>query len=551
MFGIAKIKNGLIKKIKSFDRWISEGNNYLETGDYKNAADCYYNALNKNSRDDNAWYSMAYALYKMGDYKDSLDAIDEALKLNPNNPKYHYLKGSIYYELGKYVDESYNLEDNKKYLEEAFNYLNISYEQNKQNTSALIMMGKILVYLGEFENARDVFKKCYKLNPSCECKEFVKLYDIVVKNIDSFEYIERGLSLLNSNKYIDAIKYFNKASELNENDELALYYKSCIYEYFRDYKKALSCIDDSLKITERDIFFSKKGDILFKLRNYDNAVNNYEKALDINNNLPYAYLGLGILHYTIEKYDYALECFDKLFELYMEHLTNDEKYMITTYTLIGKGEITNNTDFFEEALNYIDRQINIDMNNIDLWSLKGYVLFKMEKYREALGIYNNALSIDSNNIEILESLAIIYENLGKYDDAIRTYEKLLKLNPDDEKYINAKYDAEKSMFENKTTHKRLTSPLLKEITMHYKIKNIEIYIMEMVVKHIRKNNPLVSYYLIMYLNEYISSKDFSEIDALENKLMIEIYKYIENIRDIDDSTLNLAEQLLLSIKENQ
>jgi tetratricopeptide (TPR) repeat protein len=235
----------------------------------------------------------------------------------------------------------------------------------------------------------------------------------------------------------------------------------------------------------------------------------------------------------------------------MEHLTDDEKYMITIYTLIGKGEITNNTDFFEEALNYIDRQINMDMDNIDLWILKGYVLFKMEKYREALGVYNNALSIDPNNIEILESLAIIYENLGKFDDAIRVYEKLLKLNPDDEKYINAKYDAEKSMFENKTTHKCLTSPLLKEITMYHKIKNIEVYIMEIVVKYIRENNPLVSYHLLMHLNEYISSREFPEIDALKDKLMIEIYKYIENKGNIDDSTLNLAEQLLLSIKENQ
>jgi tetratricopeptide (TPR) repeat protein len=551
MFGITKIKDKIVKKIKSFEGWVSDGDKYLEIGDYKNAAECYYNALSKNSKDDKVWYSISYALYKLGDYNASLDAIDEALKINPKNPKYHYLKGSIYYNLGKYVDESYNLENNKKYLEEAFNHINICYEQNKQNISALIKMGKILVYFGEFEKAYDVFRKCYKLNPSCECKEFVKLYDIVVKNIDSFEYIERGLSLLNSNKYIDAIKYFNKASELNENDELSMYYKSCIYEYFRDYKKALFCIESSLKITERDIFFSKKGDILFKLRKFDDAVNNYEKALDINNNLPYAYLGLGILYYSTEKYDYALECFDKLFELYMEHLTDSEKYMITTYTLIGKGEITNNTDFFEEALNYIDKQINMDMDNIDLWILKGYVLFKMEKYREALGVYNNALSIDPNNIEILESLAIIYENLGKFDDAIRVYEKLLKLNPDDEKYINAKYDAEKSMFENKTTHKCLTSPLLKEITMYHKIKNIEVYIMEIVVKYIRENNPLVSYHLLMHLNEYISSREFPEIDALKDKLMIEIYKYIENKGNIDDSTLNLAEQLLLSIKENQ
>jgi tetratricopeptide (TPR) repeat protein len=551
MFGISKIKDEIVKKIKSFEGWVSDGDNYLDIGDYENAAECYYNALSKNSNDDKVWYSMAYALYKLGDYSASLDAIDEALKINPKNPKYHYLKGSIYYELGKYVDESYNLEGSKKYLEEAFKHINICYEQNKQNTSALIKMGKILIYFGEFEKAYNVFKRCYKLNPNCECKEFVKLYNIVVKNMDSFEYIESGLSLLNSKKYIDAIKYFNKASELNENDELSLYYKSCIYEYFRDYKKALSYIDNSLKITERDIFLSKKGDILFKLRKFDDAVNNYEKALDINNNLPYAYLGLGILYYTIEKHEYALECFDRLFELYMEHLTDDEKYMITIYTLIGKGEITNNTDFFEEALNYIDRQINMDMDNIDLWILKGYVLFKMEKYREALGVYNNALSIDPNNIEILESLAIIYENLGKFDDAIRVYEKLLKLNPDDEKYINAKYDAEKSMFENKTTHKCLTSPLLKEITMYHKIKNIEVYIMEIVVKYIRENNPLVSYHLLMHLNEYISSREFPEIDALKDKLMIEIYKYIENKGNIDDSTLNLAEQLLLSIKENQ
>lgn len=261
MFGIAKIKDRIIKKIKSFEGWISDGNNYLDVKDYKNAADCYYNALNKNPNDDKAWYSMAYALYKLGDYKASFDAINEALKLNQDNPtKYHYLKGSIYYALGRYIDEdeSYNLEDNKSYLEEAFTNLNSYYEQNRQNTSALIKMGKILIYFGEFEKAHIIFKKCYNLNPNSVCRDFIKNYNITIKNIDSFEYIERGLSLLNSKKYIDAIKYINKAYELNELNELPIYYKSCIYEYFRDYKKALSCIDTSLRMVERDIFFSKK-----------------------------------------------------------------------------------------------------------------------------------------------------------------------------------------------------------------------------------------------------------------------------------------------------
>ena len=553
MLGISKIKNELMKKVKSVEEWILEGDNYLENGNYKNAIECYYNALTKNPGDDEVWYSMACALYRMGDYNVAIEAVDEALKLNPNNPKYHYLKGSIYYELGKYAGKSYNIKDSKEYLEKAYNHLSIYYEKNGQNPSAaLIKMGKILIYFGEFERAYEIFKKCYKLNPSSVCKEFINNYNIVVNYIDGFEYIERGLYFLNSRKYIDAIKYFNKAySELNKPDELSLYYKSCIYEYFKDYKKALMYIDDALNIMKRDIFFSKKGDILFKLGKYDDAIGYYEKALSINDNLPYAYLGLGILYYNAEKYDIALECFDRLFELYMEHLNADERYMITIYTLIGKGEITNNIDFFEEAIQYIDKQIGSDMDNIDLWCLKGYALFRMERYREALGVFNSALSIDPNNTEVLESLAITYENLGKFDDAIKIYEKLLKLHPDSEKYINAKYDAEKLMFENKVkTDKRIVSPLLREITLYYKIKNIEIYIMELVVKYIRENNPMVSYHLLTHLNEYMAGHKFPEMNILKEKLMFEIYRYIENDEESDDSALDLAEQLLTAIKES-
>ena len=61
---------------------------------------------------------------------------------------------------------------------------------------------------------------------------------------------------------------------------------------------------------------------------------------------------------------------------------------------------------------------------------------------------------------------------------------------------------------------------------------------------------MVSYRLLTHLNEYMAGHKFPEMNILKEKLMFEIYRYIENDEESDDSALDLAEQLLTAIKES-
>jgi len=81
------------------------------------------------------------------------------------------------------------------------------------------------------------------------------------------------------------------------------------------------------------------------MNKYDEAIECYNKALDINPNLAGAWNNKGIAYYKMNKYDEAIECFIKSISLFI--LQNEDKSLIkfVTYRII---EIINQHPINEE-----------------------------------------------------------------------------------------------------------------------------------------------------------------------------------------------------------
>jgi len=76
------------------------------------------------------------------------------------------------------------------------------------------------------------------------------------------------------------------------------------------------------------------------------------------------------------------------------------------YNLYNKGE-------YEEAIEYFDKMLQLDPNNVYTLIGKGNSFIYLGKYVEALVYYDKVLAIDPDNIRALNGKGSALDDLGK------------------------------------------------------------------------------------------------------------------------------------------
>ncbi|XRO77606.1 tetratricopeptide repeat protein [Methanocaldococcus sp. 10A] len=546
---LKKFLNILISNENSYN-WITDAEKYLDEENYEKAVECYLKALKTNNMRAIDWANLSYAYYHLNDYENALKAIDKALHLSSENPEFLYLRGSILYKL-KNFEEAYKcfIKASKKIkksdlyeilgelslkfkkYDDALNYYLKAYKLNENNIDALYMAGKISLLLGDIDKSYKLFKEILEKEPNHKCKKIVDYMENIIEiiNTDIYENIEIGIRMLDKGDYINALKHFNKVISTDNTNDFAYYYKSIISEIFGDYQKALKYIDKAIFILKKSIYYAKKGDILSKMDNLE-AVDCYKKSLELNPNL-YAYFGLAIFYYKRKDFEKASVFFDKVLESYTSDLSKKDTDVLTIYSLIGLGETTGISKYYEGILSYINNLLDRDPENSEWWKIKGYIYYKLKNYKEAHECFINALRIDSNNIDAIKSLIVLYEKSGKFDDALSMAMKLKKLLQNDEAE-----EIVKKLMNREPTNLEIPSPLLNVPVMYYKPNHIQ-YHLSTLYRYININ-PIGAFIYISYLetseiiteieDEEISKAILKLIKELKEKLPIEMYKYCES-----------------------
>ncbi|MEG4517098.1 MULTISPECIES: tetratricopeptide repeat protein [unclassified Microcoleus] len=119
-----------------------------------------------------------------------------------------------------------------------------------------------------------------------------------------------------------------------------------------------------------------------------------------------------------EWYDEALECLDKAIEI-------DSNYKIAWHL---RGDVLNNLERYEESLESYDRVIELDAN--DQWVLvnRGDVLKNLKRYEEALVSYDRAIKLDANDQWAWVNRGNVLDNLERYEEALVSYDRAIKLD---------------------------------------------------------------------------------------------------------------------------
>lgn len=375
-------------------------------------------------------YNDACAYMDDGEYAKALHQWENLLKEDPDNARYHNKMGDTYFYMGDY--------------ENAFS--EFTYASNIEiNAEHMFDMGRTKYMLGEYEQASSLYEKAieeeadnasyyygnglayYKLEKyedACiNYEEALKLYK--KKDLIARTYKEYGMARFRQDNLDEALRLFHKAVD-NDLDNV-------------EYPKYVTMIQSRLQVEENlmdAVAHNRYGNSLFNLRLYDDAIKEYQKAIQLDSVNTVYYSNTANAYYQMKDYDSAESILVEGLNVSEDDarcLKMRERIRIVRMMQDNDRNLDLSFKYLRVSIELLDMNVarqeakkirDIDPRNSDV-----------DKYLSLIDSYY-ATADDASNWEVKYDLASRYYELGFFELAKVEFEKLVRLNADNAGYQN-------------------------------------------------------------------------------------------------------------------
>jgi tetratricopeptide (TPR) repeat protein len=162
------------------------------------------------------------------------------------------------------------------------------------------------------------------------------------------------------------------------------------------------------------------GVVLFEKGQVDEAVAQYQKALEINPNYLAAHYNLGNALFRKGQQDEAIAEYQKALEI---NPNDAEAHINLGNALFQKEEL-------DEAVGQFQKALEINPNDAEAHYDLGNALFQKGQLEEAVAQFQKALEIDPNSFATHYNLGVALFQKGRLDEAIMQFQEVLRLKPD-------------------------------------------------------------------------------------------------------------------------
>jgi TolB-like protein len=228
---------------------------------------------------------------------------------------------------------------------------------------------------------------------------------------------------------------------LQYDSEFAQAYSGLAWGYLDKHRTQtdmkVNFVDSMIFYADKALNYNDQLDEAFYVRghyynitgDYDRALREFGKAIEINPNFSQAYDSRASLHF-LKTFD-TYSAFNDIFKaIQLEHGP------LRSVMLGHTGETIGNFGFPEIARHYFDEAYRLENDSIRYLNR----LAGLEEYLndlKALELYNKVLKIDRSNLRALYRIMNCYERMGRHDDAYKTALNFLQIV--EEKNISLRY----------------------------------------------------------------------------------------------------------------
>lgn len=258
-------------------------------------------------------------------------------------------------------------------------------------------------------------------------------------------------------EYDNAISYFNRAINYDENNPEIYLNLARTYRKKHDYNNAVKYAEKASGMTPSDVNpLILLGNINYELSNWDEAVRYYEKALKIDSNNPAVLYNMALALFKKGERFPALEFLKKAAEqdkigevaynsysrLGAEFLESNmfdlaEKYLVQATHIrpqdpVGRYNLAvaylrQNKN--AEALRELEESERLGQGDMVLLENIGESYFSLKDYDRSLRTYSKVLETSSRNVKILSRIGEIYYTKGDLERAYEAYRKVTQIQP--------------------------------------------------------------------------------------------------------------------------
>jgi tetratricopeptide (TPR) repeat protein len=166
--------------------------------------------------------------------------------------------------------------------------------------------------------------------------------------------------------------------------------------------------------------YNDLGLVLFQKGQVDEAIYQYQKALEIKSDLAEAHSNLGNALLQRGQVDEAIAEYQKALGI-------DPNYAKAHYNL---GVALAQAGRLDEAIAEYQKALEINPNYADAYDNFGVALSRNGRLDEAIEKFQQALKINPNSVGAYDNLGLALAQEGRLDEAIEQYKKALEINPD-------------------------------------------------------------------------------------------------------------------------
>jgi len=330
------------------DFHFSKGQAYYSQEDYDLAKPCFIKCLEIDSGNPKVLYELAKTNHALDLNEETMQVLERLLRISPAHDGGYQLRGVVYQKLNDHASAIANFD--------------VALSLNPQKARLIFLKGKSLLHQNQYEEA---------------IKQFIMAEGLSLKDINVNKYLGQAFEALRN--YDKSLYFFNRGlKEEPENTEF-LVERSKLYTKLSKFREALADLQKVNAVSPSSFIFFKIGYVLYKNKNYDEALDNLRKCLDLGDlsqdYLHTAHYIMGLAHASIDQFSDAIGPLSEAIRLRSDK--------VVYYHERAKCSLL--TDQFEKAIEDFTQTINEQPINAHAYFGRGFAYKNIKEFRKAVG----------------------------------------------------------------------------------------------------------------------------------------------------------------------
>ncbi len=401
-----------LKKAEAVDRfneevYVRKGIAYANLEEYEEAKKEFEKALKVNKKDGVVYFHLGNIEMLMGNKNKGLELYNNAIAYGFDNPQVYFSLGLMYEEEG----------------EAELAIRNYSKAIIRDPNRADIRIRKIRLYIsgGKMQEALQ------------------GLNELILSNPDVFEgYHLKYLVLANMEKFAEAEKVLNEASELFPKDPAFAIDKASLMITRKEYVPAVQMLDGlaekyELTLDDRHSVAMEKARAYAFLEDMDHTIENLNLARKIAKEYDPPRMDLEAVYLLMncylnnEDYEKVIECAKEIKKAKEEGYYSLAAYFYEPFALKKQGKEDEASKLFKEAVE-IYRNITLKSpGNVDSYAFRIMALREIENLDKALELADYLVDVRDDLAEAHTLRATVLEDMGRNQEAKKDRERAVEL----------------------------------------------------------------------------------------------------------------------------